>query len=247
MKTTDDQPPLGGTTHKAHFSAGRKYLCSLAIAASLVIPLPSRADEPDDIYLRIYTSIQQGDLLSAKGQAEKALAKYKEAATALDQFKRDYPDWNDKAVSYRLTYTTEKVALLSKEAPSAGEAQPGQVKLLVAGAEPKTVLRLHPKPGDKQTLSMILKMAMNVKAGEMPEQAMKMPAITMPMDVTVKSVADNGDITYEMGMGEASMSDDPDATPMAAEARKSSVAKFNGLTGRVNVSNRSFTGSVELI
>ena len=258
MNTTDDAPCLTGTTSRTHLSAGMKRL-SVLLLASLVALCPARAEEPEDIYLRIFALIQQADLLSSRGQTEKALPKYKEAQTRLDQFKRDYPEWNDKAVAYRLNYTTEKLALLSKEAPSGAETQPtqtgtkatapastAQVKLLDAGAEPRTVLRLHPKPGDKQALGVTMKMAMNIKAGEMPEQAMKLPAITIPMDVTVKSVADNGDITYEMVMGEASISDEPGAAPMVAEAMKSSVSKLNGLTGTGIVSNRGITKSVEM-
>jgi hypothetical protein len=254
MNTTDDAPFLTGATPRTHLSAGMKRLSIFLLLTLFVALCPARAEEPEDIYLRIFALIQQGDLLSSKGQTEKALPKYKEAQTRLDQFKRDYPEWNDKAVAYRLNYTTEKIALLSKEAPSGGETQPGQsgtkatdqVKLLDAGAEPRAVLRLHPKTGDKQTLGMTMKIAMNIKAGEMPEQAMKLPAITMPMDVTVKSVADNGDITYEMVMGEASLSDEPGAAPMVAEAMKSSISKLNGLTGTGIVSNRGITKSVEM-
>jgi hypothetical protein len=259
MKTTCGLPCLTGRTSRTPFSSRITQLYTLVLAVLLVALCPARAEEPEDIYLRIFSLIQQADLLNSKGQAEKALPKYKEAQTRLDQFKRDYPEWNDKAVAYRLNYTTDKVALLSKEAPAGAETQPTQtgtktaapssttqVKLLDAGAEPRAVLRLHPKAGDKQTLGATMKMAMNIKAGEMPEQAMKLPAITIPMDVTVKSVADNGDITYEMVMGEASLSDEPGAAPMVAEAMKSSVSKLNGLTGTGIVSNRGITKSVEM-
>ncbi len=253
MKTTCGLPCLTGRTSRTPFSSRITQLYTLVLAVLLVALCPARAEEPEDIYLRIFALIQQADLLSSRGQTEKALPKYKEAQTRLDQFKRDYPEWNDKAVAYRLNYTTEKVALLSKEAPAGAETQPtqagtktaalpstAQVKLLDAGAEPRKVLRLHPKAGDKQALGVTMKMAMNIKAGEMPEQAMKLPAITIPMDVTVKSVADNGDITYEMVMGEASISDEPGAAPMVAEAMK------YGLTGTGIVSNRGITKSVEM-
>jgi len=47
-------------------------------------------------------------------------------------------------------------------------------------------------------------------------------------------------------MGEASLSDEPGAAPMVAEAMKSSVSKLNGLTGTGIVSNRGITKSVEM-
>jgi len=44
---------------------------------------PAWAEEPEDQYLRIYTVIQQADNLNNKGEAGKALEKYREAYKSL--------------------------------------------------------------------------------------------------------------------------------------------------------------------
>ena len=220
---------------------------------------PAHADLGDDQYLQIYSLIQQADDLSASGKTNLAKAKYQEAQTALKAFKSDYPAWNVKLVSYRLNYVIQKLAALSEKpraAAAAGTNAPEakadtnaatsvatatsttQVKLLEAGAEPRKALRLHPSPGDKQTLHLTMKMAMETKMGETPGQAMKLPAITMNMDVTVKDVSDKGDITYELVMGDTTVADDPGGAPQVAELMKAALGGAKGMSGTGTVSSR---------
>ena len=218
---------------------------------------PARADGPDDQYLQIYNLIQQADDLNTNGKPAPAKAKYQEAQTALKAFQKEYPDWNVKLVAYRLNYVVGKIAALSAK-PAAGrqpqraeaamaatQASTAQVKLLEAGAEPRKVLRLHPSPGDKQTLGLTMKMDMETKVGEMETPAMKLPAIKMTLDSTVKEVSDNGDITYEQVMGDISVSDEPGGTPEVAEAMKAAFAGVKGLSGTGTVSSRGVSKGVE--
>jgi hypothetical protein len=121
-----------------------------------------------------------------------------------------------------------------------------QVKLLQAGAKPRKKLRLHPKPGDKQTVDMTLKITMDIQAGEMPSQPMKMPPMKMTTEVTVKSVSHDGSITYEMVMTDASVADDPDAMPQVVEAMKSSLTGLKGLSGTGVMSNRGLNNGIEM-
>src|SRR5207245_1035101 len=100
----------------------------------------------------------------------------------------------------------------------ANVASTPQVKLLDAGAEPRKVLRLHPKTGDKQTLNMTMKMAMDIKLGEMQNPAMKLPPMKLTLEVTAKAVSAEGEITYELVMRDASVGDEPEALPQLAEA-----------------------------
>ena len=106
-----------------------------------------------------------------------------------------------------------------------------QVKLVEAGAEPRKVLRLHPNPGDKQTLTLTMKMAMETRLARMQTQAMKMPAIKITLDSTVKEVSDNGDITYELVMGDVSVSSEPGVDPQAAEAYEGGFRRGQGNFG----------------
>jgi hypothetical protein len=245
--------------------ANLKQFSWLLVLALLlgVCPL-AQADLGDDQYLQIYTLIQQADELSSSGKAALAKAKYQEAQTALKGFKTDYPSWNVKLVAYRLNYVAQKLAALSEKpravaADGAGtnapEAQTGaqsatstattQVKLLEAGAEPRKVLRLHPSPGDKQTLHLTLKMAIETKMGEMQSQAMKLPAMTMTMDTTVKDVSDKGDITYELVMGETTLADDPGGNAQLAELMKTALGGIKGMSGTGTVSSRGLAKGME--
>jgi len=121
-----------------------------------------------------------------------------------------------------------------------------EVKLHQAGAKPRHKLRLHPKPGDKQTVDMTFKIAMDMQIGDMPSQAMKMPPMKMAMDVTVKSVAPNGNITYEMVMTDVSVADDPKAMPQVVEAMKSALGGLKGLSGTGVMTDRGINQGIEM-
>ncbi len=242
-----------------------RLVASLMLLTMLLgVCLPARADLGDDQYLQIYSLIQQADDLKAGGSADRAKAKYQDALTQLKGFRKDYPNWNPKLVAYRLNDLAQKLADLSEKPRLAAAEETGtnapqaksstqavsststtQVKLLEAGAEPRKALRLHPAAGDKQALTVTLKMAMETKIGEMPGQAMKLPAMAMKMDVTVKSVSDQGDITYELVMGDTTVADDAgDAGPLA-EVMKAALGGAKGMTGTGTVSSRGLTKGME--
>jgi hypothetical protein len=92
---------------------------------------------------------------------------------------------------------------------------------------------------------MTVKMAMETKVGEMETPAVKIPAIKMSMEATVKGVAENGDITYEMVMGDMGVSDEPGSTPEVAEAIKSVLTGIKGLSGSGTISSRGFGKGLE--
>jgi hypothetical protein len=85
---------------------------------------------------------------------------------------------------------------------------------------------------------------MSVDMGMAPP--MKVPEITMTMNLAVKNVSSSGDISYEMTMTDASLADDPAAMPMMVEPMKKALAGLKGLTGKGTVSSRGVSGSVEL-
>jgi hypothetical protein len=74
---------------------------------------------------------------------------------------------------------------------------------------------------------------------------MKIPTIKMTLGSTVKEVADNGDITYEIAMGDISLSDEPGGLPEVAEAMKAVFAGTKGLAGTGTASSRGFSKGVE--
>jgi hypothetical protein len=256
---------LSGATWRTRPQKDLGWLWNLVILALFMALWPARADEPADLYQRMYILIEQADSLDASGQTGPALAKYREAQTVLQDLKRENPIWNSEAVSYRFNYLAGKIAALTEKAakpatggptPGPQEAQPEanpasaastpQAKLLDAGAEPRKVLRLHPQPGDKQTLSLTIKISTDIQTGPMPNQSMKMPTIRMTRDTTVKSVSPDGDILYDLAMGNPDVAEEADANPQIAQLIKSAFSAFKGLSSSGTMSDRGFIKGTEM-
>jgi hypothetical protein len=120
------------------------------------------------------------------------------------------------------------------------------VKLLAAGSEPRTVLRLHPAAGDKQTVTMTMKMGMDMGGAAKSTPAVNIPAIVMNMDVEVKSISADGDIFYTMTFNDATVADDTNTLPAIAAAMKTSLAGISGMTGTGEMSDCGIVKNVEM-
>jgi Flp pilus assembly protein TadD len=94
-----------------------KAFFTLLVLSLLVWSPNVRADGPDDEYVSIYSQIEQGDTLNEKGKTASALTNYVAAEKALKLFKKNYPDWNPKIVTYRLKYLAEKITSLPVQPP----------------------------------------------------------------------------------------------------------------------------------
>ncbi len=116
------------------------------------------------------------------------------------------------------------------------------IKLLDAGSAPRKALRFHVKAGDKESTAVTMKIGETFMAG----QSMKTPAIKMPMDIAIQGIAPNKDITYEMTMGEASITNDSDAAPGMVAEMKSSVEGLKGSTAVGIVSDRGISKQVDM-
>ena len=79
-----------------------------------------RADGADDAFIRIYNLIQQADANRETGQWSSARDAYTEAKSGLEVLRRNFPTWNERVVSYRLRYVTERLETL-KTKPEASE------------------------------------------------------------------------------------------------------------------------------
>ena len=76
-----------------------RWIC--AIAALIVTLVVLRAEGPDDRYVAVYKSIQEGDNLAASAQSDLARNKYLAAEEELKKLQESYPNWNAKAVQFR--------------------------------------------------------------------------------------------------------------------------------------------------
>lgn len=96
----------------------------LVIVALFLAVLGTRAEGPDDQYVRIYNLIQEADKLNSNDQPSEALSKYLQAQTALQRFQKGYPDWNNNVVNFRLNYMADKIAALSARVPAPAAPAP---------------------------------------------------------------------------------------------------------------------------
>jgi hypothetical protein len=228
-----------------------KPIAGLLVLALMMVSWPARAADPDDEYLQIFNLIQQADDLDTGGKADLAKAKYQQAQRALVGFKKNYPDWNTRLVSTRLTYLAEKLApppvkpstdaaagsgTNAPAAPSGAgataQAPSKQVKLLEAGAEPRKVLRLHPTSDDKQTLILTVK---STKAD-----------LKVTLDATVKQVAGDGTITYALVLSDLDPGAKPGVPAEAAEAMKGVLNSLKGVSGTGTVSSQGICAAIKV-
>ena len=262
MSDTPNPSFFGRRNQTRRIAASTTWVHWLACALLLFAASPLIADEDEDQYFAVLAIIQKAEALDSAGQTGKALTKYQEAQASLQTFRKTHPEWNPKVVAYRTKYLNEKVEACSQKiaAPvqkpvenkpvdtvdNQSKQSDLTVKLLEAGGEPRQVLRLHPKAGDKQTLNMTLKMTMGMKMGEMENPPMKLPPMVMTMDVAVKNVSPEGDIAYELVMTEATTTDEPGVVPQVAEAVKSSLGNIKGISGKGLTSNRGIRKGTEM-
>jgi hypothetical protein len=234
-------------------SGGGIALLMLLLFSALVAPA-AQPPSLEDQYLQVVANIQDADLRLSNGQTESALKKYEQAQTALYTLQKYNPAWNPNMVKYRLGYLAQKLEGAQQSggvaatgtpgatSPAAG-AKPaaGLVKLVSAGDEPRTALRLQPEAGSTQSMGVSIEMGVVAKVGDVDAPAVKLPPMQMTMDVAVKEVSPEGDITYDITMGEATLAEAPDTNPQIVEAMKSSMANLKGMGGTAKVSNRGLS------
>jgi len=100
------------------------------------------ADGADDAFIRIYNLIQQADANRETGQWSSARDAYTEAKSGLEVLRRNFPTWNERVVSYRLRYVTERLETL-KTKPEASEkpaTAPATGATVASNAAPATAL-----------------------------------------------------------------------------------------------------------
>jgi hypothetical protein len=237
-------PPIFPARRSSRFIVWTMLALLLALCAA-------RADGPDDDYVAIFSLINDADNLNKHGDTAQAHAKYIQARQELLALKQANPNWNQRIVSFRLNSLAEKIANTAEKPAETGAVNTGgttgktsvvapavksQVKLLDAGAEPRTVLKLHPSAGDKQNLSMTMKMDMDMTTAGQSAPSVNIPAIVIGMAVEVKNVAPNGDIAYEVTYDDATVATDTNTLPAVEAAMKSALAGIKGMsaTGKLS-------------
>ena len=71
--------------------------------------------DASEVFLKAYTSVQQADKLEQEGKRAPALAKYRFAASLLEQLTQSNPNWQPLIVKYRLRNTTDTIRHLEEK------------------------------------------------------------------------------------------------------------------------------------
>lgn len=241
-----------GLSRFVSFRGISRLLALLLLAGTLM----AQANEPDDEYLGVMALIDAGDALHKGNKPDAAKAKYQEAQAALLKLRKEHRNWNARLVSGRLSYLTEKIAELSPRAvpaeergviaPTAPRPTGPQVKLLAAGTEPRQALRLNPKTGEKQSVTMTAKTTVTVESAGVPAQPMSMPGIKMTLSLLPKSLSTEGIIEFELAFGEIEIVGGEGIPPQVADAIKVSMSGMKGLVLRGAMTDRGFSKKVEV-
>lgn len=221
-----------------------KWLFTLLIAALLTMAAtttPVADEKTDEQYIQIMSLVDRADALRTAGYKDAAKAKYKQAQAELFLFKRSNPLYAPKAVNYRLQELTERIEARPPIPSSTPSPKPkvkleastssskSTVKLLDPGAEPRKPLHLHPQAGEKQAVLLTLKLNMDIP-GMTGDKAPKIPEMTFPADVSIEKVAPNGDINFDLVLGEGAVATNAGLPPQAAMAAKMGFASIKGLS-----------------
>ena len=94
--------------------------CALAAASVLhaqQVPAPDsfNTSDPSEVFLKAYTSVQQAERLEQEGKRAPAIAKYRFAASLLEQLSQSNPNWQPLIVRYRLRNTTDTIRRLEEK------------------------------------------------------------------------------------------------------------------------------------
>lgn len=99
--------------------AGGLAWSALLVAGPVRAPAQQAAQEytadPSELFLKAFTAVQQGEKLETDGRLKPALAKYRFAASVLEQVGQNHPNWQPLIVSYRLRKTAENIHQLEQK------------------------------------------------------------------------------------------------------------------------------------
>jgi Flp pilus assembly protein TadD/predicted nucleic acid-binding Zn-ribbon protein len=112
----------------------RRFFISLTLIL-VAVAAPQRAfsqADTSELFLNAYMANEQGQKLENSGDTQKALSKYRYAASLLDQITHDDPNWQPVIVDYRKKRISENIARLQQvlgAQPTPSESTPAEGEL----------------------------------------------------------------------------------------------------------------------
>ena len=138
-------------------------------------------------------------------------------------------------------FLTALLALSVISLPDTARAEDPVVTLKDAGNGKKAPLRLSPKVGTKESMTISINMDMKMTSGgqEMPPQ--DLPVMTMVMDTEVNEVKEDGTFTYTFKFTKAESGTSDSLPYWALEGMNKLLGQMVGTEGQVTVTSRGFS------
>ncbi len=119
-----------------------------ALVLALSAPAQQDNEDPSELFLKAFTSVQQGEKLERDGQIKLAISKFRFASTLLEQISQRNPNWQPLIVQYRSRKTGEAIVRaeqrLQFEKP--GDPRPAAEPAAAPKATPAAIPRSTPPP-----------------------------------------------------------------------------------------------------
>lgn len=123
----------------------------------------------------------------------------------------------------------ETIAIPARKAPA--------VKVEDAGAEPRAVLRLHPKAGGSQVLKLTMGTTMTMKKAAEESVELPVPTIAVSLESKVTEVGDAG-FHVEQSVGGVIVTAAEDSPPAVVENVEKTVMPLMKYRGRIEMNDR---------
>ncbi len=146
------------------------------------------------------------------------------------------PEPHETAASASSSTQSVTTGKVPREPPVKRPPGPGEsiVTLLEPGTEPRKVLRLRPRAGDKQIVAFTMKLAMD------PGPFTNLPPVVETTEITIKNVFDDR-IAYESTIRDISVVAGSRSAAQFLDPLKAAFARLKGLTTSGVMSSRGFS------
>lgn len=102
-----------------------KHVSLLLCVVCLALACPSaQAAAADELYVKVFNTVLQGDSLQDAGQGKPALEKYLSAQEELKKLQAAYKTWEPKLVAFRLVYLDDQIKKLNVQFPGTTAPKP---------------------------------------------------------------------------------------------------------------------------
>lgn len=139
------------------------------------------------------------------------------------------------------------IVILALAAPGRpANADDPKVTLKSAGAEPLNTLRIHPVKGARTTAEMTMSVSMEQRVGGSKMPMGDIPTMKFGMQITVRDVAANGDITYDFTYDKVEVVDASVNNSQSLQAMKKAMKTIEGTKGHAKVTDRGIVKSTDM-